>query len=84
MTEQILTREQIVETLKSGIVNFKYTKKDGTERIASGTLNMEFIKSQGAEPNGNGVERQGIISYYDLGKEAWRCFNEDNFIEFIK
>lgn len=83
MTEQTLTREQIIETLKSGIVNFKYIKKDGTERIANGTRNMEFIETQDATPKGTGVERTGVITYYDLEKQSWRSFNEDSFVEFI-
>jgi hypothetical protein len=78
-----MTREQIVEKLTSGVVSFKYTKKDGSERIASGTRNMEFIRTQGAEPKGSGVERSGVITYYDLEKTGWRSFNEDSFIEFL-
>lgn len=83
MKENTLTAQQIEETLKSGIVNFKYIKKDGTERIASGTRNMDFIKAQGAEPNGNGTEKIGIITYYDLEKEGWRSFNPLNFVCFL-
>lgn len=83
MTEQTLTREQIIETLSRGIVNFKYIKKDGTERIANGTRHMEFIEAQGATPKGAGVEREGVITYYDLEKQSWRSFNEDSFVEFI-
>ena len=78
-----MTREQIIETLTGGVVNFKYTKKDGSERIASGTRHMEFIRTQGAEPKGSGVERSGVITYYDLEKSGWRSFNEDSFIEFL-
>ena len=78
-----MTREQIVETLTSGVVNFKYTKKDGSERIASGTRHMDFIRTQGAEPKGTGVEKEGVITYYDLEKESWRSFREESFVEFL-
>lgn len=84
MKENTLTVQQIKETLKSGVVSFKYIKKDGTERIASGTRNMDFIKAQGAEPNGRGTEKIGVITYYDLEKESWRSFIADSFVEFIK
>jgi hypothetical protein len=83
MTEQTFTKDQIEETLKKGVFNFKYTKKDGTERIASGTRNMEFIKAQGAEPTGRGTQTTAYVNYYDLGKEAWRCFDPDKFICFL-
>ena len=78
-----MTREQIILVLNSGVCSFKYTKKDGSERIASGTRQTEFIKTQGAEPKGTGVERSGVITYYDLEKSGWRSFNEDSFIEFL-
>lgn len=78
-----MTREQIIETLTRGVVSFKYTKKDGSERIASGTRHMEFIKTQGAEPKGTGTEKIGVITYYDLEKQGWRSFNEENFVEFL-
>lgn len=78
-----MTREQIIETLTSGVVSFKYTKKDGSERIASGTRHMDFIRTQGAEPKGTGTEKIGVITYYDLEKEGWRSFAEENFVEFL-
>lgn len=83
MTEQTLTREQIIETLSKGIVNFKYIKKDGTERIANGTRHTEFIEAQDVAPKGTGIEREGVITYYDIEKQSWRSFNEDSFVEFI-
>ena len=78
-----MTTEQIKERLTQGVCSFKYTKKDGSERIASGTRHAEFIITQGAEPKGSGVERSGVITYYDLEKSGWRSFNEDSFIEFL-
>ena len=79
-----MTREQIIETLTRGVVNFKYTKKDGSERIASGTRYMPFIIAQGAEPKGTGTEKIGVITYYDIEKQGWRSFAEENFVEFIQ
>ena len=78
-----MTTEQIKEELARGVVNFKYTKKDGSERTASGTRNIDFIKTQGAEPTGTGVEKENVITYYDLGKTGWRSFKVENFLGFI-
>lgn len=78
-----MTAEQIKEELAREVVNFKYTKKDGSERTASGTRNIDFIKSQDAEPSGNGVEKEGVITYYDIGKTGWRSFRVENFLGFI-
>ena len=80
-----MTTTEIKQTLAGGVVNFKYTKKDGSERIASGTRNMDFIKLHGAEPKGSTVdqERVGVITYYDVEKESWRSFREESFVEFL-
>ena len=78
-----MTTEQIKERLAQGVCSFKYTKKDGSERIASGTRHAEFIRTQGAEPKGTGTEKIGVITYYDLEKQGWRSFNEENFVEFL-
>lgn len=72
------------EALKSGVVNFKFNKKDGTVREAKGTINSELIPetqlsnrtSRTYTPNPN------VVKYFDIEKEGWRSFNEDNFIEF--
>ena len=78
-----MTREQIVLVLNSGVCSFKYTKKDGSERVAKGTRNPDVVRENDATPKGTGVERNGVITYYDLDKAAWRSFNEDSFVEFL-
>lgn len=72
------------EALKSGVVNFKFNKKDGTVREAKGTTNSELIPETQLSnrtprtytPNPN------VVKYFDTEKEGWRSFNEDNFIGF--
>ena len=77
-----ITEEAIKEVLASGDVYFTYRKKDGTEREAYGTRNTRIIKDSNATPSGNGTEKAGVIAYYDLESEGWRCFKIDNFIGF--
>ena len=78
-----MTREQIIETLSSGDVRFTYRKKNGTEREAYGTRNTDIITLNDAMPKGTGTEKIGVIAYYDLEKQGWRSFNEENFVEFL-
>ena len=78
-----MTRQEIIETLNAGVQEFKYTKKDGSERVAKGTRNPDIVNEHHATPKGTGVERDEVITYSDLEKEAWRCFNEESFIEFL-
>ena len=77
-----ITEEAIKEVLASGDVYFTYRKKDGTEREAYGTRNTAIIKDNNATPTGNGTEKAGVIAYYDLESEGWRCFKIENFIGF--
>ena len=77
-----ITEESIKEVLASGDVYFTYRKKDGTEREAYGTRNPETIKDYNATPSGTGTEKIGVITYYDLDSNGWRCFKIENFIGF--
>lgn len=77
-----ITEEAIKEVLASGDVYFTYRKKDGTEREAHGTRNTGIITDHNATPVGTGTEKIGVIAYYDLESEGWRCFKIENFIGF--
>lgn len=72
--------ETIKQLLNTGVVKFIYRKIDGTERQAIGTRNINIIEQYDATPNGNGVEKTGVVSYYDLDALGWRSFREDSII----
>lgn len=78
-----MTREQIILVLNSGVANFKYTKKDGSERTATGTRNPGLLEHYEATPNGNGSDKEGVITYYDIDAKGWRSFITENFIKFL-
>lgn len=78
----VYTEEVIKEKLSSGDVHFTYRKKDGTEREAYGTRNLDIIIRHDALPSGNGLEKSGVIAYYDLDSQGWRSFRIENFIGF--
>lgn len=78
----VYTEEAIKERLASGDIHFTYRKKDGTEREAYGTRNTDIIMLNDAMPSGNGSEKTGVITYYDLTSKGWRSFKTENFIGF--
>lgn len=78
----VYTEEAIKNRLASGDVHFTYRKKDGTEREAYGTRNTDIITINDAMPSGNGSEKAGVITYYDLNSNGWRSFKVENFIGF--
>lgn len=78
-TELIEKLENLLKTQEEVI--FKYSKKDGSERIAKGTRKTEIVENFEATPSGNGSEKSGVITYFDLEKKSWRCFKPENLIE---
>lgn len=72
--------KEFKESLRNGVVEFSYEKKDGTIREAKGTLNSEVYGKE-HEPKGTGFEvPENIIKYYDLDKEGWRSFDFNKLI----
>ncbi len=70
--------------LHSGIVEFKYTKKNGEVRDARGTLSIDVMGKEN-EPKGGGKEYpENVVRYYDLNSEGWRSFVFENLIEYKK
>ena len=74
----------VYDLLKEGIAHFWFRKADGSLRSAYGTLDMTIIERHGGVPEG--VERKGRpfsgkVSYFDLERDAWRCFRADSVQE---
>lgn len=75
--------EQLKKSLRAGKTRFIYTKKDGTEREAYGTTNLDIVPDN-AHPKGVAIDfPDDIIRYYDIDKEGWRSFREENFVDMI-
>lgn len=85
MAECVETATQIAECvkqMKSRIVEFFFTKKDGTVRQAFGTLQDEIIlplikDTSNREPNPE------LVTYFDTVKQQFRSFRKENFKSFV-
>ena len=77
--------KEFKKALHEGEVEFKYTKKDGSERTARGTLNIEVMGEENA-PTGTSERTysDNVIRYYDLNSEGWRSFVIENLVEWTK
>ncbi len=76
--------KDIYALLTEGIVHFWFRKRDGSLRSAYGTLVMDVIARHGGIPQGERQEDRptnGSVSYFDLEKDAWRCFKADSVQE---
>lgn len=83
MTTKKVNISELKDMLRKGTVKFQYTKKDGSIRTAVGTLQSDKITKKPA----GGVchpKEVGYTPYFDLEKEAWRCFAESKLIGVVE
>lgn len=78
-----VSAEELHKMLTSGTVKFQYTKKDGSVRTAVGTLKSSLItrKPAGGE---NKVKNAGYTTYFDVEKDAFRCFAESKLLGVVE
>ena len=82
MEKKEVNINEFKKALHEGVVEFKYTKKNGDERTAKGTLNIEVMGEENT-PKGSGYETpDNVIKYYDMDSNGWRSFITDNLIEW--
>lgn len=75
------------KNLKDGIVEFRYSKQDGSLRDAKGTLHELLIpddkKPKGDMSDSAAKPNYKSIAYFDLDKQEWRAFSIEKFIGFV-
>ena len=69
--------------MRKGVVEFSYTKKDGSIRIAKGTLNFEIMGEENTPKSGVEYDIETTTRYFDVDSEGWRSFKNDNFLEIL-
>ena len=62
--------------LKHGVVRFTFRKIDGSVRVAFGTLQGLEYRAKSDRRSGNPT----LQVYYDLEKNAFRCFKRANLL----
>jgi hypothetical protein len=71
-------KENVLGLLKAGIVNIKFTKRDGSIRLMRATLVPELI---GIHSFSKAAGPEHTQSVWDLEKGEWRSFRWDSLIE---
>ena len=79
----IETIENLKSQMRNGVVEFSYTKKDGSTRIAKGTLNFDVMGEENLPKNGVSYDSETTTRYFDVNSNGWRSFKNDNFIEIL-
>ena len=78
------TIENLKSQMRNGVVEFSYTKKDGSTRVAKGTLNFDIMGEENQPKNGVGYDSDTTTRYFDINSNGWRSFKNNNFIEIVK
>jgi hypothetical protein len=73
--------QELIEQLKSGIVNIVFTKTDGTQRKMRATLAESYILPE-PEPKHTPARKKNSAtqSVWDVDVKAWRSFRWDRLI----
>ena len=74
-----MTKEQIVEQLKSSVVNISFLKKDGTVREMNATLKEDVMPV--VESKGTKKKNDAVLSVWDVDVSGWRSFRWDSLQE---
>lgn len=76
--------DRLVEKLHKEIVAFSYRKSNGEIRNAIGTLDASKNEDlANYVSSGNVKEKTGVTSYWDVNKNGWRSFKNENLIEIF-
>lgn len=74
---------ELKDLLQNGEVKFEYLKKDRTVRAVRGTMKPEVIKPR-LKGGKSKVGDSGYTVYYDLDKDAFRCFAESRLVGVVE
>jgi|TARA_B110000459_G_scaffold200300_1_gene248544 hypothetical protein len=80
----MITREEMVEQLRAGVCNVKFTKVNGDTRDMTCTLLENRIPMEvRPKTDDQGVQATlSVVKVYDIKAEGWRSFKVDNVTSF--
>lgn len=81
---QTCSIENLKTMMRNTVVCFSFLKADGSVRTAYGTLSGDIIDRYYGGPEGKRERTPSPqnVSYFDIEKTAWRCFNATRLIGF--
>jgi hypothetical protein len=82
--ENIMTRDEMINELKVGVMQVTFTKKNGDTRIMNCTLMDEYIpQEQRSTTNESTKENATNIPVFDVDAKGWRSFIVDNVQDIV-
>jgi hypothetical protein len=74
----MITKEELSKKLQKKSLSITFTKVDGSERVMNCTLEEKFLPVVESKSTKKRLENQGVISVFDLDKQAWRSIRLDS------
>ena len=74
----MITKEALIENLRSNILKIQFTKKDGSDRLMTCTLQEKLIPVYEKKTERVKAISDEIIVVWDLEKQAFRSFKLDS------
>lgn len=79
-----MTRDEMINELKVGVMQVTFTKKNGDTRIMNCTLMDEYIpQEQRSTTNESTKENATNIPVFDVDAKGWRSFIVDNVQDIV-
>ena len=77
--------EELVALMKTRVVEFAFSKVDGSTRLASGTLMPDAIESFVGPSTGSSSKTPNpdVVVYFDVDSQAFRSFRKDRFLGIL-
>jgi ribosomal protein L19E len=80
----IISKSNILNLLKQGVIEVKFKKVDGSERVMKCTLLESYVKPHEKTTDREKKVNEDVISVWDVEKEGWRSFRYDSVIDVYK
>lgn len=84
MDTQMISKTNLVRLLEEGVVNVKFTKKDGSVRHMKCTLFDAIIQPYERKTDRVKAQNDHIISVWDVENDGWRSINYDTIMDVYK
>lgn len=76
----MMDKQQLIESLRRGVCNITFIKKDGEHRAMRATKNISLLPEDAIPKNTIVETDDSPIRVYDLDKNGWRSFKYDSLI----
>ena len=80
----VISKSNILNLLKQGVIEVKFKKVDGSERVMKCTLLESYVKPHEKTTDREKKVNEDVISVWDVEKEGWRSFRYDSVIDVYK